>query len=429
MKRRLFKSGYPAAVRRTVLLFVIMIILPLPQWISAGVCGAATYYVSPGGNDRNDGSSTAPFETIQKAADTVRPGDTVIVGDGTYRDSNNDGYIVYLDRGGTSSAWVTFKSENKWGAVLDGQNNKTRYCWLNYKKADYVRIEDFEIKGCVKGIFSNNENHDIYVYRNHIHDIGRLETYDLDGKSAVHTGKGTYNFTFDSNVIHTIGRLNPYTTPAVPESSCTTPPKYIYNRTVYKDLITCYNHDQGLYLFGSNHKVINNIFYDMKSGWPIQISGGPSATDGPNWQIMNNTFYGRNPRREGHIEIWTPARGHQPTNVFIANNISDGAKAAFIRTSSAGTDSWVLSNNLVHGPTSLVYNDRGGTVTFSAVDNIIGPDPNFVDAGNGDFHIRAGSPASAKGIKRDSPRQDADRNIRPDDKLPDLGAYEVSPAR
>src|SRR2546430_6204833 len=55
--------------------------------IAASVCGlllsgfaqgGATYYVAPTGSDSNPGTSAAPWRTIQKAANTLNGGDTVI---------------------------------------------------------------------------------------------------------------------------------------------------------------------------------------------------------------------------------------------------------------------------------------------------------------------------------------------------------------
>ena len=45
---------------------------------------AAVYYVSTAGSDSNSGNQSAPFLSIQHAANVVNPGDTVIVENGTY---------------------------------------------------------------------------------------------------------------------------------------------------------------------------------------------------------------------------------------------------------------------------------------------------------------------------------------------------------
>lgn len=46
--------------------------------------GGTTYYVSPSGNDKNPGTETQPWQTIQKAADTLVAGDTVYIKEGFY---------------------------------------------------------------------------------------------------------------------------------------------------------------------------------------------------------------------------------------------------------------------------------------------------------------------------------------------------------
>ena len=48
---------------------------------------AGRYYVAKNGSDQNEGSVERPFLSIQKAADTARPGDRVIVREGVYREA------------------------------------------------------------------------------------------------------------------------------------------------------------------------------------------------------------------------------------------------------------------------------------------------------------------------------------------------------
>jgi len=60
--------------------------------------GAGEYHVATTGNDKGPGSATAPFRTIQRAADAAQPGDVVTVHAGIYRER------IDPPRGGTSDA-------------------------------------------------------------------------------------------------------------------------------------------------------------------------------------------------------------------------------------------------------------------------------------------------------------------------------------
>src|SRR5262245_66044614 len=83
------------------------------------------------------------------AADVVNPGNTVIVEDGVYTYSGSNQCsktIVCLTRGGAPGQLVTFKSRNKWGARVDGQNGVAA-SGFGFGGANYVRIQEFELYG------------------------------------------------------------------------------------------------------------------------------------------------------------------------------------------------------------------------------------------------------------------------------------------
>ena len=52
----------------------------------ATVARAANFHVAPGGNDASPGTPSAPFRTIQHAAEVAHPGDVITVHEGVYRE-------------------------------------------------------------------------------------------------------------------------------------------------------------------------------------------------------------------------------------------------------------------------------------------------------------------------------------------------------
>ncbi len=66
---------------------------------------AATYYVSPTGDDTGPGTETQPWKTLKKAASAVQPGDTVRIRAGNY-----SGAGFRFNRAGTASSPITYKA-------------------------------------------------------------------------------------------------------------------------------------------------------------------------------------------------------------------------------------------------------------------------------------------------------------------------------
>ena len=55
-------------------------------WLAAGPALADTFHVATGGDDSGPGTESEPWETIQKAADTLVAGDVVLIHAGTYNE-------------------------------------------------------------------------------------------------------------------------------------------------------------------------------------------------------------------------------------------------------------------------------------------------------------------------------------------------------
>ena len=87
---------------------------------------------APGG----DGSSTAPYASIQQAINHAVPGTEVLVADGIYHET------VSFPASGTAGNWIQVKAEGS-GAILDGSANLTGNIWNpygSYKHVWYMKI-------------------------------------------------------------------------------------------------------------------------------------------------------------------------------------------------------------------------------------------------------------------------------------------------
>jgi len=353
------------------------------------LCRAATYYVSPDGSDSNSGALSAPFHTVMRGAQAAAPGDTVIVRDGTYGHENavtggdaadSNASPVVLTRSGTQQAWITFRAEHRWGAVLDCEMTCDSY--FDLSNASYIIIQDFVIKNAYReGINSNGSAHDINIRGNQIEYIGNRSTSSPDGLDGLYTGPACHDFTIDGNIFHDIGRTN-------------------LNWL-----------DHALYLRGSNFTIINNIFYNLTRGWAIQLADGLA-----NIVIANNTFAFPNPNRDGQIMMWNTQSG-----VTIRNNIFYSPHNVAITRFQSSVSACSIDHNLVFGTSTMISDAGGCTVS----DNLMNTDPKFANASSPpyDFHLLQGSPAAAAGVPVPGVTADFDGLIRPSDEI-SIGALQ-----
>ncbi len=72
---------------------------------------AAVWHVDGKGDDSQSGTSpAAAFRSLQKAASLTAPGDTVLVGDGTYTGSAGADAVLRIAKSGRPDAWITWKA-------------------------------------------------------------------------------------------------------------------------------------------------------------------------------------------------------------------------------------------------------------------------------------------------------------------------------
>jgi hypothetical protein len=113
-----------------------------------------THYVAPDGSDDNPGTDEAPWQTVQHAADTAGPGDTVCIHAGTYS-AGEEGVTFSLS--GTADAPITF-------AAAPGEVATVQGGLILPQGTSYVRLIGFAVQEFpVWGIELSGDNHHILL--------------------------------------------------------------------------------------------------------------------------------------------------------------------------------------------------------------------------------------------------------------------------
>ncbi|WP_245850754.1 right-handed parallel beta-helix repeat-containing protein [Paenibacillus herberti] len=115
------------------------------------VHASSSYYVSPTGSDSNSGTSTgSAFKTIQKAANTAAPGDTVYVRGGTYNQK------LKITKSGTAAAPIIFQSYSNEKAVIDGSGLKVSdqsEGLVEISNASNIKFKGFEVRNFKTSVY------------------------------------------------------------------------------------------------------------------------------------------------------------------------------------------------------------------------------------------------------------------------------------
>jgi pectate disaccharide-lyase len=374
-----------------MLLMALALILPmapaLPSWNHlAG--GAPTYYVSPAGNDHNDGSQNAPFATIQKAATVVTPGSVVHVLPGTYPDP------VTVTTSGTAAARITFVSDIRWAAKIHTTSSADPW----NTRADDIDIIGFDISssGSRDGIV--NFGSYTRTIGNHVHTIPGV--CDSIGGSGITDG----NYQAHDNQI--IGNL-------VDHIGATYPILCEYVHAIYHS--------------NARGQIVNNITYD-NAGCGINLWHAATAT-----VVDNNLTFGN---EEHGISVGTNTantNGVLGDDFIVANNISiDNALLGIRERTGVGSHDQFV-NNIVYGNGKAAFGDENEhwpSAAGSRDVHTITQDAGFVDYhvdGHGDAHLRASSPAIDAGTSLGAPTTDYDGKPRPQGQGYDIGPYEYQP--
>jgi parallel beta-helix repeat protein len=390
----------------------------------------ATYYVSNLGADTSDGDADSPWATLQKAANTVQAGDTVVVRAGNY-------VGFHMTRDGTASGRITFQAEE--GAAIT-QRNATTPDGINLEGADYVTIDGFTVNNMPRTGIRSVTNHHVIIRNNHL---------DLNEKWGILTGFSDdllieNNVATRSKVEHGIYVSNSGDRPT------------IRSNTIWG------NRANGIHMNGdaslggdgiiSGALVENNVIYDNGLGGGSGING-----DGvQNSVFRNNLLYDNH---ASGISLYRIDGGGGSSGNLVVNNTivqaSNGRWALNIQSGSTGN---TVRNNILYNHHSFrgsidISADSlpGFTSDYNVVMNrfttnggnsvqtlaqwqastgqdthsiIATPSQLFVNPAGGDYHLSATSPAIDVGTTQHAPAVDFEGTARPSGAGIDIGADE-----
>jgi hypothetical protein len=168
---------------------------------------------------------------------------------------------------------------------------------------------------------------------------------------------------------------------------------------------TATSYGGGLYLNYSAATLINTVIADNQA----HISGSGLYIDGATPRLLHTTI-ARNGGGDGS-GLYTAIA----TNAWLTNTI---LVSHAVGITVAGGSTAVMNGTLWYGNAT----NWGGAGTLTHTEDYTG-DPAFVDPGTGDYHIGPDSAAIDRGV---AAGVTADKDGRPRDARPDLGAYEFA---
>lgn len=425
------------------------------------------YHVAPGGSDSNPGTLTKPWKTIQRAANTLVAGETVIVHAGTYPE------IVHETTSGTASTnMITY--------IADGTVRIRQF----YIEGDYIKVEGFTVSpidcgwegaihvsgnycvvqyntvqdsgrrgivvpypanGCTirgntitrandVGIFIAGTNH--LVVDNDVSDIrdhGELCSTGSDANGIVFHGSG---HVFRGNYIHDFKKSEQNGQPHVDAFQCWS--NLPYHEPAPKDVVIERNH---IFMGDTATGKIEEAISGLQGFHAFMIEGAPSDP------VQNLTI------RNNIVESWSGQNiGGGSGNVSdlkIYNNIfrsSLGIPPSYAPTGvhMAGVTGFEIYNNIFvdfsyrhilidlgssggRYDYNLMWNSDGSTPRLTGYTiqphDKHGVDPKFV-SNFGDLHLQPDSPAIDAGITIAEVTDDYDGNPRPRGPAYDIGPFE-----
>jgi uncharacterized protein (TIGR03382 family) len=394
----------------------------------AAPAAAATWHVAPTGDDAASGTASSPFRTIQRAADQVAAGDTVVIHAGTYA-----GFRVTAR--GTETAPIRFVGEGAARVVGSAPGDRDAVILAG---AAWVTVEGLAVTGATRAGIAALDCHHITVRRNRV---------DANGRWGVFSSFCDDFVVEDNELSRSVSEHGVYAS-----NSADRP---VIRRNLIWGNGMCGVHLNGDIHFGGDGVISGaiveaNVIVDNGARGGSGING-----DGVTGAVIRNNVLDRN--HASGISLYRIDGGAPSTGNLIANNTvrmaSDARGAINIQDRSTGN---TIVNNILLNPSpgrgaielcgtciAGTLSDHNAVVGRFRVDGQVldlagfrartGTDAKsfvasdgqlFVDPKTGDLRLAEGSVALDRGQLQGAPPTAIDGVPRPQGAGIDVGAYE-----
>lgn len=431
-------------IKRICLLFVVVFI----QSGNTRILFVDTNHASS--SDANPGTEAQPWKTIQKAARSVQPGDTVYIKRGTYKGE------VKIERSGQPASgkdepdrlivFAAFPGDEHL-VILDGSRlllSEASYIQISGLRIQNTNNEGIAVRGmCEYVILTDNHTFDTYGsgisvwgvdWGKDPNDYGydiirdiRIEGNKIEKacnggwNECITLANGVNGFQIlDNEVFNGGDPVNGGEGIDIKEG-CR---NGIIGHNVVYDLTR-----RGIYLDGGGHMdwdtpPVHNIHVAYNRVYSNSISQGMAvmtegSADVHDIFIYNNLFYDNG---EDGIMFYDHPNGEGDIyDITVVNNTCYDNKRFGILLNFQDARNMIFRNNICYksGNSNIEY-EAG---EYEASHNLTG-NPQFVDAVTGDFHLTADSPAIDAGTAENAATDDFEGNSRPCGAGYDIGAYE-----
>jgi Right handed beta helix region len=366
---------------------------------------AATYYVGKSGSDGNScataqsSTSTNRKQTIAAGISCLSPGDTLIIGAGTYSERINN----TVPAGSSCSAQTTIRAENE--PTVGSKGQITANVTLRPSSGSHVIINTH----------ANVKVHGLEV-----------DASFADGNPfSSYNGSVTFNcYTIEYNNIHGGNDITPGGSSGILGDMANSIIQY---NEVHHNGNSGASSEHGIYTPGPSNFIQYNYIHDNEayclhiypSANSNTIRNNRCETNGSRGIIISgnsNLFYNNISDRNG----WGMEVVGDNNRVFN-NTLYNNGSGSFCIWISGGTGNRLQNNTCYTNAQNSIQNNGSS----STIDSNLFANPSFVNASGGDFHLNSGSPAIGAATNLSGTfTTDYDVTPRPQTGAWDIGAFQ-----